>query len=55
MDMSFYYMANSGGRLLGTVLYGLTFQVGGLARMLGTAALMVAISALAAGCLSGGS
>jgi len=55
MDVGFYYMANAGGRLLGTVLSGLTFQVGGLALMLGTAALMVTISALATGRLSGGS
>lgn len=52
MDVGFYYMANAGGRLLGTVLSGLTYQVGGLALMLGTAAAMVAISALAAGRLS---
>ncbi|MCG6559105.1 organoarsenical effux MFS transporter ArsJ [Ruegeria sp. 1NDH52C] len=52
MDVGFYYMANAGGRLLGTVLSGLTYQVGGLALMLGTAAAMVAISALAAGHLS---
>ncbi len=49
MDVGFYYMANAGGRLLGTVLSGLTYQIGGLALMLGTAAAMVAISALAAG------
>ncbi len=49
MDVGFYYMANAGGRLLGTVLSGLTYQVGGLALMLGTAAAMVAFSALAAG------
>ena len=48
MDVGFYYMANAGGRLLGTVLSGLTYQAGGLALMLGTAALMVAVSALAA-------
>ena len=47
MDVGFYYMANAGGRLLGTVLSGLTYQVGGLSLMLGTAAVMVAISALA--------
>lgn len=46
MDVGFYYMANAGGRLLGTVLSGLTYQFGGLALMLGTAAVMVAISAL---------
>ncbi|MEX5515532.1 organoarsenical effux MFS transporter ArsJ [Pseudophaeobacter sp. 1A09344] len=49
MDVGFYYMANAGGRLTGTLLSGLTYQVGGLALVLGTAALMVALSALAAG------
>jgi len=49
MDVGFYYMANAAGRLLGTLLSGMTYQVGGLALMLGTAAAMVAISALAAG------
>ncbi len=49
MDVGFYYMANAAGRLLGTVLSGLTYQAGGLALMLGTAAAMVALSALAAG------
>jgi len=49
MDVGFYYMANAGGRLVGTVLSGLTYQAGGLALMLGTAAAMVALSALAAG------
>ena len=48
MDVGFYYMANAGGRLLGTVLSGLTYQVGGLPLMLGTATVMVASSALAA-------
>lgn len=48
MDVGFYYMANAGGRLLGTVLSGLTYQIGGLPLMLGTAAAMVALSALAA-------
>jgi hypothetical protein len=49
MDVGFYYMANAGGRLLGTVLSGLTYQIGGLALMLGTATAMVALSALASG------
>ncbi|MEL6913779.1 MAG: organoarsenical effux MFS transporter ArsJ [Pseudomonadota bacterium] len=49
MDVGFYYMANAGGRLLGTVLSGLTYQLGGLPLMLGTATLMVAGAALAAG------
>lgn len=52
MDVGFYYMANAGGRLLGTVLSGLTYQVGGLPLMLGTATLMVGLSALAAGRLT---
>lgn len=49
MDVGFYYMANAGGRLIGTLLSGLTYQIGGLALTLGTAAVMVALSALAAG------
>jgi hypothetical protein len=49
MDVGFYYMANAGGRLLGTLLSGLTYQTGGLALMLGTAAAMVAASAVIAG------
>lgn len=49
MDVGFYYMANAGGRLVGTLLSGLTYQAGGLALMLGTAAAMVTLSALAAG------
>lgn len=53
MDVGFYYMANAGGRLVGTVLSGLTYQVGGLTLMLGTATAMVAASALVSGRLSG--
>jgi len=49
MDVGFYYMANAGGRLIGTVLSGLTYQLGGLALCLGTAAAMVALGALASG------
>ncbi|MGY6554702.1 MAG: organoarsenical effux MFS transporter ArsJ [Wenzhouxiangella sp.] len=49
MDVGFYYMANAGGRLLGTLLSGLTFQLGGLALMLGTATVMLLLSVLAAG------
>jgi hypothetical protein len=48
MDVGFYYMANAGGRLIGTVLSGATYQVGGLPATLGTAALLVALSALTA-------
>ncbi len=49
MDVGFYYMANAGGRLLGTLLSGLTYQIGGLSMVLGTAALMVALAALISG------
>ncbi len=49
MDVGFYYMANAAGRLLGTLLSGLTYQIGGLPLMLGVAAGMVALSALAVG------
>jgi hypothetical protein len=52
MDVGFYYMANAGGRLLGTLLSGLTYQLGGLPLMLGIATAMVALSALAAGKLT---
>ncbi|MEL7300844.1 MAG: organoarsenical effux MFS transporter ArsJ [Pseudomonadota bacterium] len=51
MDVGFYYMANAGGRLLGTVLSGATYQLGGLPLMLGVAALMVVVAALTAGLL----
>lgn len=54
MDVGFYYMANAGGRLAGTILSGLTYQLGGLPLMLGTATVMVALSALAAGRLTAG-
>ena len=51
MDVGFYYMANAAGRLLGTLLSGLTFQIDGLPLMLGTATFMVAVSAIFAGSL----
>ncbi|MDU8944172.1 organoarsenical effux MFS transporter ArsJ [Ovoidimarina sediminis] len=51
MDVGFYYMANAAGRLLGTLLSGLTYQLGGLPLMLGTAAVMVAVSGAAVGFL----
>lgn len=52
LDVGFYYMANAAGRLLGTLLSGLTYQIGGLPLMLGTAAVMVAGSAMASGRLA---
>ena len=48
MDVGFYYMANASGRLLGTLLSGLTYQLGGLPACLATAAVLVALSALGA-------
>ncbi|WP_282170659.1 organoarsenical effux MFS transporter ArsJ [Ruegeria atlantica] len=52
MDVGFYYMANATGRLVGTVLSGLTYQIGGLPLVLGTAAAMVALAALTSGKLT---
>ncbi len=49
MDVGFYYMANAGGRLLGTVLSGLSYQIGGVSACLATASVMLALSAFAAG------
>jgi hypothetical protein len=46
MDVGFYYMANAAGRLIGTVLSGLTYQLGGLSLCLGTAAVMIFLSML---------
>lgn len=48
MDVGFYYMSNAAGRLLGTLLSGLSYQVGGLPLCLATAAAMAAASTLAA-------
>lgn len=48
MDVGFYYMANAAGRLLGTLASGLSYQIGGLPACLGTAAVFLTISALAA-------
>lgn len=44
MDVGFYYMANAAGRLMGTVLSGVTYQIGGLPLCLCTAGVMVLIS-----------
>ncbi|WP_372990191.1 organoarsenical effux MFS transporter ArsJ [Sulfitobacter sp.] len=44
MDVGFYYMANAAGRLVGTVLSGITYQLGGLSLCLGTAAVMIGLS-----------
>jgi hypothetical protein len=47
-DVGFYYMANAAGRLIGTLLSGLSYQVGGLPLCLATAGLMALASWLAA-------
>ncbi len=47
-DVGFYYMANAAGRLIGTLLSGLSFQLGGLPLCLATAGLMALASWLAA-------
>jgi len=44
MDVGFYYMSNAAGRLIGTVLSGFTYQLGGLPLCLGTAAAMISLS-----------
>ena len=47
MDVGFYYMANAAGRLLGTLLSGLSYQIGGLPLCLATSAAMAGASWLA--------
>ncbi len=47
LDVGFYYMANAAGRLIGTLLSGLSYQTGGLPLCLATAGLMAAFSWLA--------
>jgi MFS family permease len=47
-DVGFYYMANAAGRLTGTLLSGLSYQVGGLPLCLATAGVMAGASWLAA-------
>ncbi len=44
MDVGFYYMSNAAGRLLGTALSGISYQLGGLPLCLGAAAAMAAAS-----------
>lgn len=48
LDVGFYYMANAGGRLLGTALSGLIYQQYGLVSCLLMSSLLIAISALLA-------
>jgi hypothetical protein len=44
LNVGFYYMANAAGRLLGTVLSGALFLVGGLQACLWSSALLVALA-----------
>jgi MFS family permease len=43
-DVGFYYMANAAGRLVGTLLSGVSYQFGGLPMCLATAGVMAALS-----------
>ena len=44
LDVGFYYMANAAGRLIGTLLSGLSYQFGGLPVCLATAALLLVLN-----------
>lgn len=46
MDVGFYYMANAAGRLLGTLLSGISYQLGGLPLCLATASMLLAINVI---------
>ncbi|ARJ68649.1 MFS transporter [Paracoccus contaminans] len=52
-DVGFYYMANAAGRLIGTLLSGISYQLGGLALCLAMAGVMALLSWLAARRLRG--
>ncbi len=52
-DVGFYYMANAAGRLLGTLLSGVSYQYGGLPLCLATAGAMAGASWLSARRLRG--
>lgn len=43
LDVGFYYMANAAGRLLGTDLSGVSYQVGGVPLCLGCAGILLAL------------
>jgi predicted MFS family arabinose efflux permease len=44
LDVGFYYMANAAGRLIGTLLSGLSYQFGGLPVCLATAAVLLVLN-----------
>jgi hypothetical protein len=46
MDVGFYYMANAAGRLMGTLLSGLSYQLGGLSLCLATAAGLLVLNVI---------
>ena len=46
-DVGFYYMANAAGRLIGTLLSGVSYQLGGLPLCLATAGVMAAAAWIA--------
>lgn len=46
LNVGFYYMANSGGRLLGTITSGVVFQMGGIEACLWISSFFVLIAAL---------
>ena len=46
LNVGFYYMANAAGRLVGTLLSGAMFLVGGMQACLWTSAVLVAAAAL---------
>ena len=52
LDVGFYYMSNAAGRLLGTLLSGVSYQLFGLSGCLATAALLAALSFICAQRLS---
>ncbi len=52
-DVGFYYMSNAAGRLLGTLLSGVSFQLGGLPLCLATAGVMAFLSWLSVRRLQG--
>ena len=47
-DVGFYYMSNAAGRLIGTLLSGISYQLGGLPLCLATAGVLAGLSWLAA-------
>ena len=46
LNVGFYYMANAAGRLGGTLLSGLAYQIAGLTGCLVTAAILLVVSGL---------